>query len=61
MHDQRGGHRMRVQDMANREQCANCRKEIVSSNLRQLEVHAETHDQKLWPKEKCWPKEFPGA
>jgi hypothetical protein len=32
---------------------------MVSSNLKQLEVHAETHDQKLWPKEKCWPKEFP--
>ncbi|EPE35641.1 hypothetical protein GLAREA_11341 [Glarea lozoyensis ATCC 20868] len=41
--------------------CANCRKEIVNTNLKQLEVHAETHDQKLWPKEKCWPKEFPGT
>ncbi|RDW82604.1 hypothetical protein BP6252_03716 [Coleophoma cylindrospora] len=41
--------------------CANCRKEMVSSNLKQLEVHAETHDQKNWPKEKCWPVEFPSA
>jgi hypothetical protein len=42
-------------------QCANCRKEIVSSNKTQLQVHAETHDQKLWPKEKCWPNDFPGT
>ncbi|KFZ17858.1 hypothetical protein V501_01514 [Pseudogymnoascus sp. VKM F-4519 (FW-2642)] len=41
--------------------CANCRKEIVSSNKTQLQVHAETHDQKLWPKEKCWPNDFPAA
>ncbi|KFY61178.1 hypothetical protein V497_03124 [Pseudogymnoascus sp. VKM F-4516 (FW-969)] len=41
--------------------CANCRKEIVSSNKTQLQVHAETHDQKLWPKEKCWPNEFPAV
>ena len=40
------------------EQCANCRKEMVSSNLKQLETHAETHDQKLWSKEKCWPDIF---
>ncbi|KAH8663374.1 hypothetical protein BGZ60DRAFT_529649 [Tricladium varicosporioides] len=39
--------------------CANCRKEIVNTNLKQLEVHAETH--KGWTKEKCWPKEFPAA
>ncbi|OCK81429.1 hypothetical protein K432DRAFT_403825 [Lepidopterella palustris CBS 459.81] len=41
--------------------CANCRKELVSTNLTQLEDHARTHDQKTWPKEKCWPKEFPGT
>jgi len=41
--------------------CANCRKEIVSSNTTQLRVHAETHDQKVWPKEKCFPKDFPAA
>lgn len=46
---------------ANRHQCANCRKEIVNTNVHQLEVHAATHDAKLWPKEKCWPKEFPAA
>ncbi|RMJ07289.1 hypothetical protein BHE90_003201 [Fusarium euwallaceae] len=38
--------------------CQNCRKEIVNTNKLQLEVHAETHDQKLWPKEKCWPNDF---
>jgi len=41
--------------------CANCRKEIVNTNLKQLEVHAETHDQKTWPKEKCWPNDFKAA
>jgi hypothetical protein len=42
-------------------QCANCRKEIINTNKIQLEVHAQTHDQKLWPKEKCWPNDFPGT
>ncbi|TVY34686.1 hypothetical protein LOCC1_G008361 [Lachnellula occidentalis] len=41
--------------------CANCRKEIINTNVKQLEVHAETHDQKLWPKEKCWPADFPST
>ncbi|KAI6785013.1 uncharacterized protein J7T54_008107 [Emericellopsis cladophorae] len=41
--------------------CANCRKEIVNTNKIQLEKHAETHDSKAWPKEKCWPKDFPTA
>ncbi|KAF8854792.1 hypothetical protein BDZ45DRAFT_805508 [Acephala macrosclerotiorum] len=40
--------------------CANCKKEIVNTNLKQLEVHAETHDQKVWTKEKCWPDIFKG-
>jgi hypothetical protein len=31
---------------------------MVNTNLKQLEVHAETHDQKLWSKEKCWPEIF---
>ncbi|MCJ1397722.1 hypothetical protein MMC11_000918 [Xylographa trunciseda] len=38
--------------------CANCRKELVNTNLKQLEAHAESHDQKVWPKEKCWPEIF---
>jgi hypothetical protein len=29
--------------------------------LKQLEVHAETHDQKIWTKEKCWPNDFKSA
>jgi hypothetical protein len=33
----------------------------VNTNLKQLEVHAETHDQKTWPKEKCWPNDFKAA
>ncbi|GJC77675.1 hypothetical protein ColTof4_14101 [Colletotrichum tofieldiae] len=41
--------------------CQNCRKEIVNTNRVQLEVHAGTHDAKLWPKEKCWPNDFPAA
>jgi len=49
------------QSRADADQCANCRKEIVRSNKTQLQVHAETHDQKLWPKEKCWPNDFPTA
>ena len=36
-------------------QCAFCKKEIVASNQTQKKVHAETHDQKVWTKEKCWP------
>ncbi|CAM1506473.1 Fc.00g061140.m01.CDS01 [Cosmosporella sp. VM-42] len=40
--------------------CANCRKEIVNTNKVQLEAHADSHNQKgLWPKEKCWPNDFP--
>ncbi|KAI0192129.1 hypothetical protein F4808DRAFT_465176 [Astrocystis sublimbata] len=39
--------------------CQNCRKEIVNTNKVQLETHAGTHDAKLWPKEKCWPNDFP--
>ncbi|KAF6219127.1 hypothetical protein HO133_004952 [Letharia lupina] len=35
--------------------CAYCMKEIVASNQTQKKVHAETHDQKVWTKEKCWP------
>lgn len=46
------------ENIANREKCANCRKEIVNTNLKQLEVHAMTHDQKVWTKEKCWPNDF---
>jgi hypothetical protein len=42
-------------------QCANCRKEIINTNKVQLEVHAQTHDQKNWPKEKCWPNDFPSS
>ncbi|KAH8769418.1 hypothetical protein F5882DRAFT_412091 [Hyaloscypha sp. PMI_1271] len=41
--------------------CANCRKELVNTNLKQLETHAETHDQKVWTKEKCWPDIFKGV
>ena len=32
------------------QKCANCRKELVNTNLKQLETHAETHDQKVWTK-----------
>ncbi|KAK3687772.1 hypothetical protein B0T22DRAFT_457989 [Podospora appendiculata] len=41
--------------------CQNCRREIVNTNKIQLEIHASTHDQKLWPKEKCWPNDYPAA
>jgi hypothetical protein len=41
-------------------QCQNCRQEIISTNKVQLEDHASKHDAKLWPKEKCWPNDFPG-
>ncbi|KAK3363241.1 hypothetical protein B0T25DRAFT_562264 [Lasiosphaeria hispida] len=41
--------------------CQYCRKEIANVNKVQLEVHALTHDQKVWPKEKCWPSDFPAA
>lgn len=27
----------------------------MKSNQTQKRVHAETHDQKVWTKEKCWP------
>ncbi|KAK3311984.1 hypothetical protein B0H66DRAFT_571030 [Apodospora peruviana] len=37
--------------------CAYCRKEVVNTNSKQLIDHAMTHDQKLWPKEKCWPND----
>ena len=46
---------------ADEPQCANCRKEIVNTNKTQLEVHAATHNEKLWPKEKCWPNDFPAT
>jgi hypothetical protein len=36
----------------------NCRKEIVNTNKVQLEAHADSHNSKLWPKEKCWPNDF---
>ena len=39
--------------------CAFCRKELVNTNLVQLETHAGTHNAE-WTKEKCFPKEFPG-
>ena len=39
-------------------QCANCRKEIVNTNLIQLETHASTHNAQ-WTKERCWPNDFP--
>jgi hypothetical protein len=32
---------------------------MVNTNLKLLEQHASTHDASKWPKEKCWPKEFP--
>jgi hypothetical protein len=41
-------------------QCQNCRKEIVNTNKKQLEVHAETHSAE-WTKEKCWPNDFPAG
>lgn len=31
---------------------------MVTTNLAQLEAHALSHDQKNWPKEKCWPTQF---
>ena len=37
--------------------CANCRKEMVRDNKKQMEDHAETHN-KDWPKEKCFPNDF---
>lgn len=39
--------------------CAFCRKELVNTNIVQLETHAGTHSAE-WTKEKCFPKEFPG-
>ncbi|KAB5516942.1 hypothetical protein GE09DRAFT_1215343 [Coniochaeta sp. 2T2.1] len=41
--------------------CQNCRKEMVNTNKVQLQDHANTHDAKNWPKEKCWPNDFPAA
>nr|POE88415.1 hypothetical protein CFP56_11643 [Quercus suber] len=38
--------------------CAFCRKELDNTNLKILEQHASTHSD-AWPKEKCWPNEFP--
>ncbi|KAH7359962.1 hypothetical protein BKA66DRAFT_472023 [Pyrenochaeta sp. MPI-SDFR-AT-0127] len=38
--------------------CQNCRREIVNTNKAQLEAHALSHDQTLWPKEKCWPNDY---
>ncbi|KAF2108811.1 hypothetical protein BDV96DRAFT_616118 [Lophiotrema nucula] len=37
--------------------CQNCRREMVNTNKKQLEDHAETHGDG-WPKEKCWPNDF---
>jgi len=37
--------------------CQNCRKEMVKSNLKQLEDHANTHNAD-WTKERCWPDDF---
>lgn len=50
-----------IRTESNKLQCANCRKEIVNTNKTQLEVHAATHNEKLWPKEKCWPNDFPAT
>ncbi|GAB7327490.1 hypothetical protein MBLNU13_g11365t1 [Cladosporium sp. NU13] len=38
--------------------CAFCRKDLVAENTKILEQHASTHNDQ-WPKEKCFPKEFP--
>ena len=37
--------------------CQNCRKELISEYVKQLEDHAETHGGE-WSKEKCFPKDF---
>ncbi|GAB7354782.1 hypothetical protein MBLNU459_g5180t1 [Dothideomycetes sp. NU459] len=37
--------------------CVFCKKELVNSNLKQLEDHAGTHSD-AWTKEKCWPNDF---
>ena len=37
--------------------CQNCRKELVSEFVAQLEAHAATHSAD-WPKEKCFPNDF---
>ena len=38
--------------------CTFCRKDLVAENTKILEQHASTHNDQ-WPKEKCFPKEFP--
>ncbi|KAF2006455.1 hypothetical protein P154DRAFT_482331 [Amniculicola lignicola CBS 123094] len=40
--------------------CQNCRREIVNTNKVQLEAHASSHGD-AWPKEKCWPNDYPTA
>lgn len=37
--------------------CQNCRKELISEFVKQLEDHAATHNAD-WPKEKCFPNDF---
>lgn len=37
--------------------CQNCRKEIVSDNVKQLADHADSHSGD-WNKEKCFPNDF---
>ncbi|KAK3701757.1 hypothetical protein LTR37_015277 [Vermiconidia calcicola] len=37
--------------------CVFCKKELISSNLKNLEDHAGTHPD-MWTKEKCWPNDF---
>ncbi|RPA85817.1 hypothetical protein BJ508DRAFT_411787 [Ascobolus immersus RN42] len=41
--------------------CAYCKREVISTNLEQMRLHAAGHDGKNWPVEKCFPKEFPTA
>lgn len=40
--------------------CQFCRKELERDNKKILEQHASTHNDS-WPKEKCWPNDFPAA
>ncbi|PQE06184.1 hypothetical protein CJF30_00005164 [Rutstroemia sp. NJR-2017a BBW] len=40
-------------------QCKYCRKELDKTNVAILKTHAESHADKGWTPQKCWPEEFP--
>ena len=39
-------------------QCQNCRKEMVTTNKKQLDDHVTTHGD-AWPGSKCFPDVYP--